>query len=42
MNVTPAEWLVARKVDRVPKSREGKGPAYVFKEAGVALEETDL
>lgn len=39
-----AEWLVARKVDRVfvPKSLERKGPAYVFGEAGVALEETDL
>lgn len=39
-----AEWLVARKVDRVfvPKGLKGKGPAYVFREAGVALEETDL
>jgi cation diffusion facilitator family transporter len=35
-----AEWLAARKVDRVylPKSIEGKGPSYVFREAGIAVE----
>ncbi len=35
-----AEWLASQKVDRVflPKSIEGKGPAYVFREAGIAVE----
>lgn len=38
-----AEWLTAQKVDRVvvPKSLEGKGPAYVFREAGVEVERSD-
>ena len=38
-----AEWLTAQKVDRVivPKSLEGKGPAYVFGEAGVEVERSD-
>jgi len=39
-----AEWLVGQKIDRVvvPKSLEGKGPAYVFREAGVSVEFTDV
>ena len=38
-----AEWLTAQKVDRVivPKNLEGKGPAYVFREAGVEVERSD-
>lgn len=38
-----AEWLTAEKVDRVfvPKSLDGKGPAYVFREGGVEVELTD-
>jgi len=38
-----AEWLTANKVDRVlvPRSLDGKGPAYVFREAGIAVGITD-
>tara|TARA_B100000965_G_scaffold384630_1_gene385074 strand:- start:9345 stop:10649 length:1305 start_codon:yes stop_codon:yes gene_type:complete len=38
-----AEWLVEQNVDRVfePKSLEGKGPAYVFREAGVEVTLSD-
>jgi cation diffusion facilitator family transporter len=38
-----AEWLVAEKVDVVltPEPLEGKGPAYVFQDAGVELRLTD-
>ena len=36
-----AEWLVAQKVDRVlvaeGETLEGKGPVYVFGEAGVEI-----
>ena len=37
-----AEWLVAQKVDvvLVKESLGGKGPAYVFGEAGVEMRET--
>ena len=35
-----AEWLVVEKIDRVvlPQSIEGKGPDYVFREAGISVE----
>ena len=38
-----AEWLVAQKVDviLVRESLRGKGPIYVFRDAGVELVETD-
>jgi predicted Fe-Mo cluster-binding NifX family protein len=38
-----AEWLVGQKIDRVvvPKILEGKGPAYVFREAGIQIERSD-
>lgn len=38
-----AEWLVRHKVDRVvvPKGLEGKGPPYVFREAGIQVESCD-
>ena len=38
-----AEWLVAEKVDRVftPKPLEGKGPSYVFQDAGIEVQLTD-
>jgi predicted Fe-Mo cluster-binding NifX family protein len=38
-----AEWLTDEKVDRVVVRREmeGKGPAYVFREAGIEVETTD-
>ena len=38
-----AEWVTANKVDRVlvPRSLDGKGPAYVFREAGIAVSITD-
>lgn len=38
-----AEWLVEQKVDRVfvPKSLDGKGPAYVFREAGIQVTLSD-
>jgi len=38
-----AEWLVAQKVDvvLVRESLRGKGPVYVFRDAGVELVETD-
>jgi len=37
-----AEWLVDQKVDRVlvPRDFEGRGPAYVFREAGIQVEVT--
>lgn len=37
-----AEWLTAEKVDHVivPRSLDGKGPAYVFREAGIAVHST--
>jgi cation diffusion facilitator family transporter len=36
-----AEWLVEQKVDRVivPRSLDGKGPAYVFRDAGIKVEQ---
>lgn len=39
-----AEWLVAEKVDQVfvPKPLDGKGPVYVFREAGIDIRQTDL
>lgn len=38
-----AEWLTARKVDRVMtnKSLNGRGPAYVLREAGIELAQAD-
>jgi predicted Fe-Mo cluster-binding NifX family protein len=38
-----AEWLVAHKVDvaLVKQSLRGKGPAYVFRDAGVVVRESD-
>jgi len=38
-----AEWLVAQKVDivLVKQSLQGKGPVYVFGDAGVELRQTD-
>jgi cation diffusion facilitator family transporter len=38
-----AEWLAGQKVDRVviPKGLEGKGPAYVFRDAGIQVEPSD-
>ena len=38
-----AEWLTEQKVDRVvlPRSLEGRGPAYVFREAGIKVKNTD-
>jgi len=38
-----AEWLAGQKVDYVvvPKSLEGKGPAYVFREAGIQVKRSD-
>jgi cation diffusion facilitator family transporter len=38
-----AEWLVAQKVDvmLLKKSLRGKGPVYVFGDAGVEMEETE-
>ncbi|MBL7065793.1 MAG: hypothetical protein ISS49_16580 [Anaerolineae bacterium] len=38
-----AEWLVAQKVDvvLVKESLRGKGPAYVFRDAGIELRQTD-
>ena len=38
-----AEWLTAGKVDRVlvPRDLEGKGPSYVFREAGIEVERTE-
>jgi cation diffusion facilitator family transporter len=37
-----AEWLTSSKVDRVlvPRSIAGKGPAYVFREAGINVQVT--
>ena len=37
-----AEWLVAQKVDVVllKQSLRGKGPTYVFSDAGVEMQET--
>ncbi len=39
-----AEWLVSRKVDRIfiKESLHGKGPAYVFANAGVQVASTEL
>jgi predicted Fe-Mo cluster-binding NifX family protein len=39
-----AEWLVAQKVDvvLVKESLRGRGPVYVFRDAGIALRQTDL
>jgi predicted Fe-Mo cluster-binding NifX family protein len=38
-----AEWLVAQKVDvvLVRESLRGKGPIYVFRDAGIELRQTD-
>jgi hypothetical protein len=44
-----AEWLVAQKVDvvlladkaRPQESLRGKGPVYVFRDAGIELRQTD-
>jgi cation diffusion facilitator family transporter len=38
-----AEWLVAQKVDvvLVKESLRGKGPVYVFRDAGIELRQTD-
>ena len=38
-----AEWLVAQKVDivLVKQSLQGKGPVYVFGDAGIELRQTD-
>ena len=38
-----AEWLVAQKVDVVlaKASLHGKGPVYVFRDAGIELRQTD-
>ncbi len=38
-----AEWLVSQKVDRVfiKESLQGKGPEYVFANAGVAMESSE-
>jgi cation diffusion facilitator family transporter len=38
-----AEWLAGQKVDRVvvPRDLEGKGPAYVFRDAGVEIERSE-
>ncbi|MGE0657945.1 MAG: cation diffusion facilitator family transporter [Reyranellaceae bacterium] len=38
-----AEWLAREKVDRVvvPRSLEGRGPAYVFRDSGIELEMTE-
>jgi cation diffusion facilitator family transporter len=38
-----AEWLVAQKVDvvLVKESLRGKGPVYVFRDAGIELQQTD-
>ena len=38
-----AEWLTRQKVDRVmvPNSLEGRGPAYVFRDAGIQVESSD-
>jgi predicted Fe-Mo cluster-binding NifX family protein len=38
-----AEWLVAQKVDVVlaKASLHGKGPVYVFRDAGIGLRQTD-
>ena len=38
-----AEWLVAQKIDTVVLHQDvrGKGPEYVFREAGVELRHTD-
>jgi cation diffusion facilitator family transporter len=38
-----AEWLVSQKVDvaLVPEDLHGKGPEYVFRDAGVVLTRTD-
>ena len=39
-----AEWLVEHKVDTVAskQSLKGKGPVYVFGEAGVEMQETEV
>jgi cation diffusion facilitator family transporter len=39
-----AEWLVAQKVDvvLVKESLRGKGPLYVFRDAGIELRRTDV
>jgi len=39
-----AEWLVAQKVDvvLVKESLRGKGPVYVFRDAGIELRQTDV
>jgi predicted Fe-Mo cluster-binding NifX family protein len=39
-----AEWLVAQKIDvvLVKESLRGKGPVYVFRDAGIELRQTDV
>jgi predicted Fe-Mo cluster-binding NifX family protein len=41
--IRAAEWLVEHKVDvvRLKQSLEGKGPVYVFGDAGVEMQETE-